>query len=295
VTATTPLAAATPVTAARVTLGGVIRSEWIKLRSVRSTLLLLALTVVFMAGFPLLLPTRPSYNPIDQSLFGVHFASLTVGVLGVLAITAEYGTGLITATFAAVPRRLPVLGAKAAVLASTVFLVTFAAGLLALEIGQARYGGATLGSPGALRAVAGAALFLTLTGLLGLGFGFLARNTAGGVTAAVAFTFLIPQIGDLLPSSWQPRVVPYLPFQAGEALYTVQPFPAFANELLGPWAAAGVLCGYAAVTVTAAAAVLRRRDATASYGWRERLRERRGAAAGPPAPGPLPRAPSLWR
>jgi hypothetical protein len=268
------------VTAARVTLGAVIRSEWIKLRSVRSTLVVLALTVVFMAGFPLLLPARPDYNPIDQSLFGVHFAALTAGVLGVVVITGEYATGMISATFAAVPRRLPVLWAKAVVLASTVFLLTFVAGLLAFEAGKARYGGATLGSPGALRAVAGAALFLTLTGLLGLGFGFLTRNTAGGVTAAVAFTFLVPQIGDLLPASWQPHVVPYLPFQAGEALYTVQPFPAYANELLRPWAAGGVLCGYAAVTITAAAVLLRRRDATASYRWRERLRERQRSALG---------------
>jgi hypothetical protein len=191
-------------------------------------------------------------------------------VLGVLVITGEYATGMILATFCAVPRRLPVLWAKTAVFGAVVFAVTLAAALLVLAIGQARYGGFSLASPGAVRAVAGAALFLTVMGLLGLGFGFWTRSTAAGITAVIAFTFIFSQGGDVLPASWQPHVIPYLPFQAGEAVYTVQPYPAYAHELLGPWAGLGVLCGYLAVTLAAAAVTVRRMDATIPFGWKVR-------------------------
>ncbi|MGH3253273.1 MAG: hypothetical protein ACRDOI_44620 [Trebonia sp.] len=255
-----------------VTAGGVIRSEWIKLRSVRSTAAVLALSVVIMAVFPLLLGTRPSYNPVDQSLFGVHFATLAVSVLGVLVITGEYASGTILATFCAVPRRLRVLWAKAAVLGAVVFAVTLAGALLAVAAGQARYGGASLASAGAVRAVLGTALFLTVMGLLGLGFGCWTRSAAGGITAVIAFTYIFSQGGDVLPASWQPHVIPYLPFQAGEAVYTVQPHPAYAGELLGPWAGLGVLCGYLAVTLAAAAVTVRRTDATSPFGWKQRAR-----------------------
>jgi ABC-2 type transport system permease protein len=256
-------------TAGPLTPGGVIRSEWIKLRTVRSTAAVLALSVVLMV-LVTLVAGRPTYNPVDQSLFGVHFATLTVGVLGVLVITGEYATGMILATFCAVPRRLPVLWAKAAVFGAVVFAVTLAAALLAFAIGQARYGGFSLASPGAVRAVFGAALFLTVMGLFGLGFGFWTRNTAGGITAVIAFTYIFSQGGDVLPASWQPHVIPYLPFQAGEAVYTVQPYPAYAHELLGPWAGLGVLCGYLAVTLAAAAVTVRQTDATPSFGWKVR-------------------------
>jgi ABC-2 type transport system permease protein len=259
------------VTAGPVTLGGVIRSEWIKLRSVRSSPVVLALSVVLMALVPLV-SARPTYNPIDQSLFGVHFATLTVSVLGVLVVTGEYATGMILATFCAVPRRLPVLWAKAAVFGAVVFAVSMAGALLAFAAGQARYGGVSLASAGAVRAVFGAALFLTVMGLLGLGFGFWTRSTAGGITAVIVFTYIFSQGGDVLPASWQPHVIPYLPFQAGEAVYTVQPYPAYAHELLGPWAGLGVLCGYLAVTLAAAAVTVRQADATVPFRWKERTR-----------------------
>jgi hypothetical protein len=202
----------------------------------------------------------------------VHFATLTVSVLGVLVITSEYATGTILATFCAAPRRLPVLWAKAGVLGAVVFAVSLAAALLAVAAGQARYGGVSLASAGTVRAVAGTALFLTVMGLLGLGFGSWTRSTAGGIVAVIAFTYVFSQGGDVLPASWQPHVIPYLPFQAGEAVYTVQPYPGYAHELLGPWAGLGVLCGYLAVTLAAAAVTVRRADATAPFGWQQRAR-----------------------
>jgi ABC-2 type transport system permease protein len=275
-----------------VTAGGVVYSEWIKLRSLRSTVWVLVLTVALMVAFPLLLATRVSYNPVDQSLFATHFATLTIGVLGVLVVTGEYTTGMIRATFCAVPRRLPVLWAKTAMFAGVVFVATLIAALAGFLAGQARFasGGVSLASPGALRAVTGTALFLTVMGVLGVGFGFLTRSTAGGITAVVSFTYLLSQGGDVLPASWQPHVVPYLPFQAGEAIYTVPPYPAYARELLGPWQGLAVLCGYAAASIAVACIALTRRDVTPGIGWRSRAGTlRRSLWSGRPRAG-VPRA-----
>lgn len=257
-----------PVTQARVN-----RSEWIKLRSLRSTVVVSALTVVLMIAYPLL-AGKQAINPVDRSLFGVHIAWLTSGILGVLMITGEYGTGMIQATLCAVPRRRPVLWGKGVVFAGAVFAVSLAASFAAFEVGQARYGGqgVSLAAPGALRAVFGAALFLTGMGLFGLGFGFLTRSTAGGIVALLAFGWILPDAYVVLPGSWQVHVAPYLPVEAGEAIYEVAPYPRYARVLLSAWPGFASFCGYLAVTITAAAIALRRRDATPSLRWRDRAR-----------------------
>jgi ABC-2 type transport system permease protein len=254
-----------------VTQARVIGSEWIKLRSLRSTVMVAVLTVVVIVLFPLPLPYRSSFNPIDESLLGVYLAGLTVSILGVLVITGEYATGMIQATFCAVPRRLPVLWAKAVVFALATLTLTLSSSLVAFLIGQARYGshGVSLGAPDALRAVAGAALYLTIMGLLGLGLGSLIRNTAGGVTAAVGLAFVLPYLADLLLPSWRSHIVPYLPAEAGQALFVVS---RGGQSLLHPWAALAVFSGYAAVTIACAAIALRRRDVTPQIRWRDRVR-----------------------
>jgi len=124
----------------RVTQLRVARSEWTKLRSVRSTywsslitlLLIIGIgilvCVIFNARWPHLNPyQRADFHPLRANLAGVNFAQLAVGVLGVLVITAEYSTGMIRATFSAVPERLPVLWAKTAVFAAVAFLLTLSA------------------------------------------------------------------------------------------------------------------------------------------------------------------------
>jgi ABC-2 type transport system permease protein len=259
------------VTVGPVTQAGVIHSEWIKLRTVRSTVIAAALTVTVMVVFPLPLPYRSSFNPVDESLLGVYLAALTVSILGVLSITGEYATGMIRATFCAVPRRLPVLWGKLVVLALAAFTLALSSSLAAFLIEQARYGrhGVSLGAPGALRAVVGAALYLTIMGLLGLGLGALIRSTAGGVTAAVGLVFVLPYLADLLLPSWRPHIVPYLPAQAGQALFVVS---RRGQDLLHPWAGLAVFIGYAAVAIAAAAIALRRRDVTAQLRWRDRAR-----------------------
>lgn len=269
---TTPPSALPPVTVHPVSQARVVRSEWIKLRTLRSTLIVLAVTVVGIVGIGLLISgithhnfasmsarERHNFNPIDRSLAGVNIGQLTVGVLGVLIITGEYSTGMIRATFGAVPKRLPVLWAKLGVFASVVFAVCLVSAFAAYLGGQALLSsyGVSLSAPGALRAVFGVALYLTVAGLLGVALGFIVRNTAGGIAALFGILLVLPGLSNLLPTSWQNSVVPYFPSNAGQALYSQHSD----HTLLAPWSGFALFVGYAAVAIVIAAITLRRRDA----------------------------------
>jgi ABC-2 type transport system permease protein len=244
----------------------VLNSEWIKLRSLRSTVWVFALTV-FLIGLGLMasyLDAAHWSNPdvaelISHNLIGVNLAQLTVGALGVLVITGEYATGMIRATLSAVPRRLPVLWAKATVFTIAIVLTCLPSALLTFLGGNVILGphGVSLGAPGALRAVIGVTLYLAVVGLLGVGLGFLVRSTAGGITALFAILLVLPEIAKALPSAWQPHIIPYLPSTAGQALFAAHP-NAFT---LHPWSGFALLCGYVAAILTAAAILLRHRDA----------------------------------
>jgi hypothetical protein len=113
-------------------------------------------------------------------------------------------------------------------------------------------------APGALRAVIGAALYLTVLALLGLGLGALIRNTAGGIAAVTGLIFVLEAVRLALPQSWQASVVPYFPGNADWAVYSVPPDN---GGMLAPWSGFALFCGYVAVTSAAAAVLLRRRDA----------------------------------
>jgi ABC-2 type transport system permease protein len=257
-----------------VTQARVIRSEWTKLRSLRSTVLSLLAAAVFILGLALLVPSVTvahwpprdpgealTFDPTTRSLAGVFLAQLAIGVLGVLLMTGEYATGSIRATFAAVPSRLPVLWAKAVVFGLVTLAVTVPSVLAAFFIGQSIFSGkhlqTTFGHPGVARAVLGAALYLTAAGLLGLGLGALLRNTAGAISTLFGLLFVLPIIVHFLPSSWADPIDKYLPSSAGQAISHVRPDP----TALSPWVGFGVFCGYAALALALAAIGLRRRDA----------------------------------
>lgn len=263
---------ARPVQVAPVTTSTVIRSEWIKFRTLRSSWIVMGATVVAIVGIGLLVSyftkthwssmdpgERARFNAVDRSLVGVNLAQLLVGVLGVLYISGEYGTGMIRATLSAAPTRLPVLVAKAAVFAVVTFVSSIIATAVAFTAGQALLGphGVGWGAPGAVRAVFGAALYLTVVGLLGVALGFLVRSTAGGIGALFGLLLILPVIINALPSSWNNAVGPYLPSTAGTALWTLRPD----GTVLAPWAGFGVFCAWAAAALIAAAVLLRRRDA----------------------------------
>lgn len=258
-----------------VTQARVINSEWLKLRSLRSTMFSFAAGFAAVVGFGILISALRAndikqhaafeklsdFDPTAVSLRGLYLAQLAIGVLGVLVITGEYSTGMIRATLCAVPRRFPVLWAKIVVLAAATFVISLLASLLAFEFGQPFLRGAgvgaTLSSPGAFRAVLGGALYLTVVGVLAVGLGFLLRNTAAAIASVFGLILVLPVLAQALPASWYGHVFKYLPMPAGTQIATTVQDPA----MLGPWSGIGVLAAYAAIAVAAGAVVLRRRDA----------------------------------
>ena len=258
----------------RVTQPRVLRSEWTKLWSLRSTRWSLLAAVVAMAGLgPLVAAVQMSrwaqldprerlrFDSLDIGVGGHHLAQLAVGVLGVLVISGEYSTGMIRSSLMAVPRRLPVLWAKLGVFCSvtlvTMLVSTFVSFFAVQAIVQQHHQQHSLGDPNALRVVLGTALFLTVLGALTVGIGALVRNTAGGISLFVFLLFVLPGIVGILPQSTADAISPYLPLNAGTAVAT----STFDGPHLAPWTGFAVFCGYALVVIGAAAAGLRRRDA----------------------------------
>jgi hypothetical protein len=256
----------------RVTLPRVVRSEWIKLVSLRSSWITFAAGVIAIIGLGALVSyvtnthwshmrpeERLGFDPVGRSLGGVNLAQLAFGVLGVLVVTGEYATGMVRSSLMAVPRRLPVLGAKLVVFSVCTFVLSIVSAFVAFLLGQHLLGthGTTLGAPHVLRAVIGAALYLTVVGALAIGLGFIVRSTAGGITALVALLLVLPGVAQLLPDTWQPHIVPYLPGNAGGSVWAVHPDPG----MLGPWAGFGVFCAWAVAALVGGAIVLKRRDA----------------------------------
>ena len=261
-----------PVDAAqRVTFPRVVRMEWIKFWSLRSTVFTLALTAALVVGIGAIVagvagnPDGPGddfTDPTQISLAGVMLAVLVSAALGALTSTGEYATGTIRATLAAVPSRLPVLGAKAVVFAASSFVLMLGAVLAAFLTGQAILSSrgldsAALGDPGVLRAVAGAAVYLSGAGLIGLAVGALLRNTAAAISLVVATLFVVPGLFQLLPASWNDNVAPYLPSNAADAFMSVHA----TSPTLSVGAGFAVFAGYVLVLLAGAAVALGRRDA----------------------------------
>src|SRR5207245_4644520 len=158
---------------------------------------------------------QANFNPLDANLAGVQLAQLAVGVLGVLVITAEYSTGMIRASFTAVPKRLPVLWAKAFVFGLVALVLTVPAVIASFFVGQSilssQHIQTTFGAPHIARAVIGAALYLAVVGIFGLGLGAIVRNTAGGIASFAGIMFVLPPLMNVLPTSLNTAASPYLP------------------------------------------------------------------------------------
>jgi ABC-2 type transport system permease protein len=152
---------------------------------------------------------RLSFDPVGAALDGLSFGVLAFGTLGVLAVSAEYGTGLIRTTLAAVPGRGTVLAAKALVVAALTLVLGELFSFAAFSLGQIVLSGADLQArltdPGVARAVSSAGLYLSVVALVGLGLGALIRHSAGAVAALFGVVFLAYGIGRAL-ESWS-----YLP------------------------------------------------------------------------------------
>jgi hypothetical protein len=273
--ATTPTFATRPERAhERVTLPRVIHSEWTKLWTLRSTRWSLLLAFVAQAGLgPLIaliemarwshltLEDRLTINPIDHSLGGWHLAQLAVAILGVMTITGEYHTGMIRSSMMAAPKRLPVLWAKLLVFSTVVLVLMLIAAFIGFLGGQAiftqHHVNVALSAPHALRTVFGAALFTTATGAMCVALGTIVRRTAGGIALFVGVFFVLPGLIEILPSTTANAIHPYLPNNAGGAIAQALADP---NQF-SAWGGFALFCGYTAVVIAIAAALLLRRDA----------------------------------
>jgi ABC-2 type transport system permease protein len=264
-----------PAGRAKVTQRRVLLSEWTKFRSLRSTVWTLLVAAILMVGISALFSAvvankydtfnaadLAQFNPIGTSLQGVTFAQLAIGVLGVLLVTGEYSTGMIKASLTVVPRRLPVLWAKLAVFTGTVFTVSLITSFISFFLGQAllssKHIDVAITSPGALRSVFGAALYVTVAGMIGVALGTILRSTAAGISTFVGVFFVIPPLTELLPTSVRDNLTQYLPSNAGGVLYGGTHD---LHNALSPWTGFGLLCLYAVVMIAIAARRLLRTDA----------------------------------
>jgi len=250
----------------RLTQLRVARSEWTKLYSLRSTRWSLLAAVFLTIGLPVLFAAvtashwgsmspqeQAQRDPLEIALAGVNLSQLAVAVLGVLVITGEYSTGMIRASFTAVPRRLPVLWAKAGVFALVTFVLAVPSVLVAFFASQAILARhdilqVSFSSPGVARSVIGGAVYLMLVGLFALAI--------GAIALFAALFFVIPPLMLLLPSSWQDAIMPYLPSEAGRAVFSLT----HGSGSLSPGAGLAVFVGYTVVAMAVAAVLLVRRD-----------------------------------
>lgn len=257
---------------------GLLRAEWTKIRSVRSTLWSLAAFVVVAVGFSALIAVVISntwnspgsrdghvqlHTDPTSVLYGAGFGfgQLALCVLGVIVITSEYSTGAIRSSVLAVPRRLPMLAAKAVVFAVLELIVcaitVFAVFFLTTSILHSRIV-ITLGQPGVLRATIGGILYLIVLGLFAMAIGGLIRHTAGAIATVIGLVLVVPPLIGLIPGTIANHVHGYFPTVAGQLVgQTTQEV----GDVLSPWQGFGVFCIWTAVLLAACSVLLVRRDA----------------------------------
>jgi ABC-2 type transport system permease protein len=248
-------------------LPNLLRSEWAKLRSVRSTYwsVLVAVAGMIIIGLGGAIgaaraATQPAtFDPVAASIGGFVLAQVALGVLGVLAVTSEYSTGMIRSTFTAAPQRGTVIAAKAVVFGAASFVIGAAVSLSTFLVGQAILGhrGVSLGAPGALRAVVGVGLYLGLLGVLAVGLGTIIRRSAGAIAVLLGLLFVLPALAPLLPFSIRDGVAKLLPYNAGQAVFKTTA----SGSLLSPSLGLVVFALYAVAALAIGTVLVRRRDA----------------------------------
>ncbi|MEO9224633.1 MAG: ABC transporter permease [Acidimicrobiales bacterium] len=264
-----------------VTFTGVLRSELTKLRSVRSTYwtLFAALVFTIVIGWLASAVAANTYrhhdvgrdfDPMGLTFVGLNLAQLAVGVLGVLAITSEYSTGMIRATFTAVPQRMKLLAAKATAFSIVTAAASVIMCVIVFFIGQANFGGAGLHyslsnfagqGPAPGRALIGAVLYLVVSGLLGFALGALIRRTPGAIVALVVLQFVVVGILAAIASAakgfWW-TIWSWMPTVAGEQVFSVVYTE---HTITHPWGGFAVMVGWVVLLLLAAFLLVERRDA----------------------------------
>ena len=245
-----------------------LASEWTKFRSVRSTYWSLLVAVVTPIAVSVLVAfafahqpasAGPPPDPLLPEVLSLEYAVIAVSVMGVLAFSAEYSTGLIRTTFAATPRRRAVLAAKAVVLGTVTLaageLVAFVSFFLVQAVLAGHHQGVSLSRPGMPGAVLAAGLLLCVCALLGLALGAIIRHTAGGIAATIA-VIVLPGIVALLPAPWRGRLGRFTLVEAARQVTALHP----AANLFSPGLSLLVVLAWPAAGLAVAAVLITRRD-----------------------------------
>ena len=271
-----PLSALPPVKG-KAGLGGALRSEWTKLRSVRSTYWSLFAFAVIGVGLAAGVSAgrASEINSHHRAAAGIDatrtplimlllLGALVIAVLGALVITSEYSTGMIRTSLTAQPRRSVVYTAKVVVFTVMALVASVVVAFAAFFVGQALLSSAgvsvTLAHPNTLRAIIGSALYVTAAGLFAFGVGAIVRHTAGAIAISVAVLFVFQILVNFLPQTWQDDVIRWLPTSSW------QPLSATVDtgkdpHLFSLWPQFGVTVGWAVLLLITGAILLRKRDA----------------------------------
>jgi len=264
------------------TFGGILRSEWIKLVSLRSTIWCYALIVVVGIGFGVLIAlTSPAATAggvpdaiqgstaVQVATLALGFTALASVVLGALVITGEYGTGMIRSTFAAVPTRLPALFGKVVVFGTTTFVVglvtIFGTALVTAPILPGIGVTPNFTEPAYLLALVGGAGYLALVGVFALALGAIVRHSAGAIASALGVILVLPTVAIILSAitqaEWIQSAASFLPDAAGARMFASTAGEAASSGFLAPWQGFLVLLAWDAALLLVAAVLMKRRDA----------------------------------
>jgi ABC-2 type transport system permease protein len=256
-------------------VSGALRAEWTKLRTVASTpwlfvgAVVLTVAVSAVVGAATHITSGTGQDPTRLSLSGIYLGQTVIAILAVLAISEEYGTGMIRSTLAAMPRRLVVLAAKAANVAGLVSV----AGLLAVAgclvagrlllpaagLNPAHgYALVSIGDSSTLRAAIGSALYLVLIALLSLGVATAIRDTAASIGVILGLLFVLPLLAQAVDDPWRRHIEQIAPMTAGLSIQATTNLRALP---IAPWAGLGVLGAWAAAALLIGGLRLHRRDA----------------------------------
>ena len=271
-TISTPRPAVRTSTGSGLSAAGIVRSEWIKLRSLRSTVWSFAILILVSLGMAFLLATTVDGTGaaadggtqalIQASAFGVTFGVLVAAVLGVLVISGEYTTGMSRSTFTAVPKRVPALVAKAFVLFVTTYVVGIVASIGSAAVTLAVFSGKSIQPEITVDVVTSillAALYLAFVAVFALGIGTILRSSAGGIAVALAILLVLPTvltiIAGVTQAQWAIDLMPYILSSAGEAMILPS------ENGLEIWQSTLTVAIWAIVPFVLGAVLLKRRDA----------------------------------
>ena len=259
----------------------VLNSEFIKFRTLLSTLILLASTAVVMVGFAALaawgtgqFADQAARDPeaaaamaaqggdlaVSIPTSGVSFAQLILGSLGVLLMSSEFTTGMARSTFAAVPKRLSPFLAKLIVVVVSAFLLTaiatYVAGLVSLPIVDNYNLKLDLGSSQSVKLLLVTSIYVAAVAAIGMALGTIVRNSAGGIMSLVGLLFVAPIAFQLIPGDFFKEANKYLPTSTINPMTAVEHVP----DTLEAWQAALVLTAWVVVPVVIAMILLKKRD-----------------------------------